>query len=1553
EMTGRLLADRNLDSVLPAETLSGLRQMVESTRQILGHIRLLQTLPGDARPEAYLQIILSHPVAGQILGSQIQALGKVLADYQYPARQSLTGQLAWLSALLSREELHEALRPRIRQVLGEYTPQFFATVTFISRLRRFPAGLSTGRQMLWMLRNTTDVSVPALAWLGEMRGAPEIITRLTRLLSSPDAGKALVSSLARDILPLLSQQAAHYAGRVVLPAPVWRLLSAFREAFCQDADGYERGWNMLKTTATEALYWGGEAFLGRPLLESWQYATELSKYGDWQVTLKWFVAHDQSQNLQLQDYYSKALTALLFWNIYRTLGEGPREYQEASLRRLAAQLKEFGVVRAWPQLKLLTDLLPLLPSLLDARKRLRTLPQAESWSDWAEQWLNALEVRQSRELKLLRDELENWLADRVLSVCDSLVSREWGVLPGASAASVNAAVRASAAGSPVTVSPPYGSGQLAAGSGMAVTGAALTAYAIWQWRNASRPSPEPGKEGQAMLPASQRETRFFSEGTSRALPVLLGVAGASAMLAGGITLYRWQGAASGVAAHKGLTDAQYREALGFVRRLRLPDLDFLFYAAPAEGASAGEAFRSRFKRSGSVSHRDIPAALDGLKKQAGEQGLELVTEAFSQAEAQRHAPVHREESVARKDLRQLLDTLTGMGMILVKLASYSLPEANPFFRQHLDLYDRLWEIAGGLTDDDSQSLIATYRRDFMIGPNNRPEKVADSPASAVESPMPDLTQKVPLALSSSVARLEKLYNPILNPVAFLYEKIAHFIQAYNAETGSTLDVTPDTKVCIIKTLIRSTPPFRKLYYRSSPVIWSVMELATRLHLRNSLNLKWRDESLIYQRPDEEFSGTTEWGKAVKALVHSLQEKVDPLEQEMLRELNLYRNNMINRTGMTSLYQGMMTLRCLEYLDSPNNIPLYTQAVEKFLRGESQASMVLFHGVPLNGVFMVHADQYEGVMFSIDEPKFFHIGSGKKWNCLGSYRPWPFSPQSLVRSTAACNRITSIYPNTMQFSNWFFSKLPLKHALSYIQYGNAAFYSNADQLPVTFRQSMGAVHLANQLFDGLMDRMASDIDVLMWTYKEQVTLTLLEAVKVIFRFGSLALAIAAPLSGTILVSSILMLGSSVLSMGESPVSWGQAQIVDTHQQVSLYLSEALVAGILGSLALVPSGVQITAKGIQHVLASYRHIKQISGASISSVVSTLKSQKGLIKPIAGRADVPGSNRVFSGRMAASPFRHKWVSNWFRQPGGNITINGRTFKSLSYDQTQQQLMKQKAIRYQPVNNPTFQQKQAIESYQAGQKAADNILYSDLNNLPFGTQVEIYLDDRTADLIRGVLKEKISRGVQAANYYAVAEKAVIWGNAATKAQEVKLIPQNITLQGRPGECLPAVILMGRALETGWDAHLADRMWQMSFAQKINDDPLYQSLTMLHGGGDASVFNTSSFYAPGAAIKKPEETLFPAATGSVRIDLKEHTLLISKFFNENKVSRYVFYDPNYGLAYFNKFSDMSDFFVSALKKYRDIDAGVNFRYLDYARVADSGFDVKILDQMIQSSSAS
>ncbi|MGV3347101.1 hypothetical protein ACGVWS_15750, partial [Enterobacteriaceae bacterium LUAb1] len=811
----------------------------------------------------------------------------------------------------------------------------------------------------------------------------------------------------------------------------------------------------------------------------------------------------------------------------------------------------------------------------------------------------------------------------------------------------------------------------------------------------------------------------------------------------------------------------------------------------------------------------------------------------------------------------------------------------------------------------------------------------------------------------------KLYNPILNPVAFLYEKIAHFIQAYNAETGSTLDVTPDTKVCIVKknTHIQAFSP--RFTHYSPPEIWSVMELASGLHLRGTLSLFSRrsDNNLIYKHPDKKFSASLEWGNAVRKLIHSLQEKVEPLEQEMLRELNLYRNNFANREGMVALYRDMIVLRCLEYLDSPDSIPLYAQAVEKFLQGDIQANVVLFHGVALNGVFMVPAGQYEGVIFSIDESIFYHAGKGKPRRCIGSMRMFNQRFRPGNAPITACNKAYSQYPDTPRFRRWFFSKLPLKHAQHYAGTTDTVFHPTFRMEPVTFRQSMGAAHLANQLFDGLMERIASDIDVLLWTHKEQTDLTLLELLKTLFRFGSLALLIAVPFTGTLLGGVILLAGNAALSAAEMATSWNQAKIVDTEEQISAYLSDTIIAGMLGSLGVLSSGAQLSVKGVQHLLASYRYIRQASGVSTASVISRLKLYRKQLEPVAnsqfrkGAAllseNKPHSGIAWSGKIATSLLRRRLVSDWSRRSNGDIMINGRMFKSLSYDQTQQQLMKQKAMRYQPVNNPTHQQKKALEGYQAGQKEADNSLYDNLNSLSLDKQMETYLDDGSTDLVRGVLREKINRGIKDATDYAVAAKAVTWGNAAKKAQEVKLIPQDITLQGRPGECLPAAILMGRALETGWDAHLADRMWQMSFAQKINDDPLYQSLTMLHGEGRSSVFNTTSFYAPGAAIKKPEETLFPAATGSVRVDLKEHTVLISKFFDENKVSRYVFYDPNYGLAYFNKFSDMSDFFVSALKKYRDIDAGVNFRYLDYARVADSGFDAKILDNMIKNSSMS
>ncbi|MBU7321178.1 hypothetical protein, partial [Paenibacillus oleatilyticus] len=81
-------------------------------------------------------------------------------------------------------------------------------------------------------------------------------------------------------------------------------------------------------------------------------------------------------------------------------------------------------------------------------------------------------------------------------------------------------------------------------------------------------------------------------------------------------------------------------------------------------------------------------------------------------------------------------------------------------------------------------------------------------------------------------------------------------------------------------------------------------------------------------------------------------------------------------------------------------------------------------------------------------------------------------------------------------------------------------------------------------------------------------------------------------------------------------------------------------------------------------------------------------------------------------------------------------------------------------------------------------------------------------------------------------------------------------------------------------------------------------------------------------------------------VDIPAHTMLISKVTKGGKV-KYVFYDPNYGLAYFDKYKDMCAFFKKKLEDDYQAENYTTFSHLDYSRLPDVKILGKDLNEII------
>ncbi|MFP7609893.1 hypothetical protein [Serratia quinivorans] len=297
--------------------------------------------------------------------------------------------------------------------------------------------------------------------------------------------------------------------------------------------------------------------------------------------------------------------------------------------------------------------------------------------------------------------------------------------------------------------------------------------------------------------------------------------------------------------------------------------------------------------------------------------------------------------------------------------------------------------------------------------------------------------------------------------------------------------------------------------------------------------------------------------------------------------------------------------------------------------------------------------------------------------------------------------------------------------------------------------------------------------------------------------------------------------------------------------------------------------------------------------------------------------------------------------------IVIGKHTFKRVKYSQDKLNEMMRIAQTYAPVSDSTARIAKIQQDYKAGKEMSHVPQYDRYNSLPLDKKLDLFNNPDTDAFTRGVLAGKINEAIKSINLYEAAKAADDWKASANKATDVVLVPQGIFLKGQAGECLPESVLMGRALQSGQDARLAQRLMSVYSSSNVTDAPLYQSLVGLHADGNASKFNAAAIADVNVrALDEAELKLFPGENTSVRVDIPEHTTLISRVNQEGKI-KYVFYDPNYGLAYFAKYNDMCAFFKNKIRVYNIPECSVNFCHLDYSRLRDVKIKGKNLDEII------
>lgn len=488
----------------------------------------------------------------------------------------------------------------------------------------------------------------------------------------------------------------------------------------------------------------------------------------------------------------------------------------------------------------------------------------------------------------------------------------------------------------------------------------------------------------------------------------------------------------------------------------------------------------------------------------------------------------------------------------------------------------------------SEAFVREHTRLLDASPQQTPSEVVNP---ATEAP-----RKFGKMVRDALAKRVALYAPILHPGAFIEEKIKSGVLEYEAKTGIRTGLKPDSLVRVdyeplvpINPNLRREAPVKKTHY------FTLTEIVTGSyqHVVGS----WRRE----------------FGDRFRVVGHQHQPLIDyltreNLETQMSLALKTYQADPGKKSGLQSHYKSEVMERCLAYLAKADKASETYQAVCDFLEGKSQAREVKFHGTTLNGVFLIPL-KAGGLVFSVDGSEHFEIGTA-----INHYQKFG----------ARMSEQVPVYPTSDAFKQFIVAKLPVYEQYRYKSKADAfelkkrsrssmpwlgvgvtqgQVYAN----PFSFHATSSVDVLTERLYEGLMARLKSDIDTLVFTTGEQSDLKGLEIAKTLLTIYSTAGAFAAPGTGSKLFSLMTGLVASGAYVG---ASFGQAAISDRPAQADAFLKEAIIsAALAGAFMAAPlagqfaKGIRYPFKNIPQALGYYRLITEQAQKKTPRIISRL--------------------------------------------------------------------------------------------------------------------------------------------------------------------------------------------------------------------------------------------------------------------------------------------------------------------------------------------------------------
>ncbi|MBT2375395.1 hypothetical protein [Pseudomonas fluorescens] len=430
-----------------------------------------------------------------------------------------------------------------------------------------------------------------------------------------------------------------------------------------------------------------------------------------------------------------------------------------------------------------------------------------------------------------------------------------------------------------------------------------------------------------------------------------------------------------------------------------------------------------------------------------------------------------------------------------------------------------------------------------------------------------------------------IYEPILYVPTFINDFIEKGIARYEKNTGRPTHLHPGSTIAVTYSVPLSAKPITHRLNNINRIInFKLNEVVTNQHLYHTIQHggDYRIVNIEYEKIIEE----------IKKI------DISPLMSEALEK---YQKSPQKVEKLKASYKEIIGLRCLEYLSTPH--APHAQAVKDFMMGKVQAKTVYFNGLLLNGVFFIPAGGKRGVLFSISDSTHFHVGEkshhyNDKWK------------DSMIT--------VPVFPEGVAFRRWVLSKLPVYDAQanehsSFLSketppssitgwYNIGKIYKE----PFSFKSSTTQYELIDQLYQGLMHRLSSDIDTLVFTRKEQFTSEALLHVKKILALATIPLAMTPVGGGSFFVKTASfsgLLGTTGLMAATDVI---QAYTTDRSDQAAAAFKDIILAALMSIPALLMGGVAykaavnglFTPNNLMRAISVYRNASELTRRAMPS-------------------------------------------------------------------------------------------------------------------------------------------------------------------------------------------------------------------------------------------------------------------------------------------------------------------------------------------------------------------